>query len=179
MLQFVELVSISLPAGLTVTLPWDVRQKSRFLARLDGGAECGFVLPRGSVLLDGAVARAESGELVRVVAAAEDLSVAQAPDPARLLRAAYHLGNRHVPVELGTTRLAYQHDHVLDDMVRDLGLVVSRERLPFAPESGAYKSNGQVHGGHRHESGGHGHGGHAHGSGGHSHGHARGGHSHG
>lgn len=173
MLEFVEIAQIAgVAAELGVTLPWDTRQKSRFLAQLDDGSEAGFVLPRGTVLDDGALLRASTGQLVRVRAALEDLSVARALDAATLLRAAYHLGNRHVPVQLGTTRLAYQHDHVLDDMVRDLGLEVSRERLPFSPESGAYKKGTRTpHGGHRHhEGGGHAHGGHAHGPGGHSHG---------
>jgi urease accessory protein len=73
-----------------------------------------------------------------VIAAPEELSVAVARDAHELARAAYHLGNRHVAVELAPGRVAYLHDHVLDDMLRSLGLVVVSERAPFEPESGAY-----------------------------------------
>ena len=136
-------------AGLT--LSFDRRRRSRFRARLDGGEEIAVVLPRGTVLEDGDVLVLEDDRLVRVNAASEVLSRAAAEDPLLLARAAYHLGNRHVPVQVGAGFLAYQHDHVLDDMVRGLGLVVAAVEAPFEPESGAY-GHGHGHGGrHSHE----------------------------
>ncbi len=173
MLQFVEVARLAVGHTRTLTLPWDIRQKSRFLAKLDSGEECGCLLARGNVLQDGDLLRAEDGTVARVVAAPELLSTGHTRDVGSLLRAAYHLGNRHVPVELHPTWLAYQHDHVLDIMVRELGLRVTQETLPFAPESGAYRSGHAVNretGSHGHGSaqGGHGHGDSSHG--GHSHG---------
>ena len=114
MLQFTEVIpaeqaqalaQLQEPA-LSLTLPWDTRQRSRFLARLDGGGECSCILPRGGVLAHGDLLRSADGTLARVQAAPEQLSVAEAQDTAALLRAAYHLGNRHVPVQLELSRLA-------------------------------------------------------------------------
>jgi len=102
-----------------------------------------MLLPRGTVLLDGQLLRVE-GEpwLVLVRAAAETLSVARTSDPHLIARAAYHLGNRHVALELGPGWLAYEHDHVLDGMVRSLGLDVGTRVAPFEPETGGYKHEG-------------------------------------
>jgi urease accessory protein len=85
--------------------------------------------------------------VVRVEAAPEQVSEARSPDPLLRMRASYHLGNRHVPLELTADALRYLHDHVLDDMVRGLGLAVTCAQLPFEPEAGAYASEGH---GHRH-----------------------------
>jgi urease accessory protein len=144
----------------TVTLTLDERRKSRLLASLDDGREAAVLLPRGSALRDGDVLRAEEGPLVRVRAAAESLSVAHTKDAHLLLRGAYHLGNRHVPLELGDGWLAYQHDHVLDDMVRGLGLVVEARLAAFEPEGGAFRHEGAGHA-HQHDED-HPHGGHGH-----------------
>jgi urease accessory protein len=136
-------------AGLT--LSFDRRRRSRQRARLDGGEEVAVVLPRGTVLEDGDVLLLDDERLVRVNAAAEVLSRATSTDPLVLARAAYHLGNRHIPVQVGPGFLAYQHDHVLDDMVRGLGLVVATVEASFEPESGAY-GHGHGHGGrHSHD----------------------------
>jgi urease accessory protein len=136
-------------AGLT--LSFDRRRRSRLRARLDGGEEVAVVLPRGTVLEDGDVLVLDDDRLVRVNAAAEVLSRATSADPLVLARAAYHLGNRHIPVQVGPGFLAYQHDHVLDDMVRGLGLTVAAVEAPFEPESGAY-GHGHGHGGrHSHD----------------------------
>ena len=72
-------------------------------------------------------------------AAAQTLSLVRAADPVALARAAYHLGNRHVPVQVGAGWLAYEHDHVLDDMVEELGLAVETRVAPFEPEAGGYR----------------------------------------
>ena len=140
------------PEGRLV-LDYDARTKSRFLARLENGQEIAVQLPRGTTLSGGDRLLADDGASFEVVAATEELSVATTNDPLLLARAAYHLGNRHVPLEVGLGRLAYQHDHVLDDMVRRLGLTLTFEQAPFTPEGGAYGH------GHGHEHGhGHGHG---------------------
>jgi urease accessory protein len=129
------------PAG-TATLTLDERRRSRRRLTLDDGREAALLLPRGSALRDGDRLLSDEGAVVLVRAAVESLSVARAADPHLLLRGAYHLGNRHVPVELGDGWLAYEHDHVLDDMVRGLGLSVEARRAPFEPEAGAFRHGG-------------------------------------
>jgi urease accessory protein len=155
-----------------LTLPYDTRQRSRFRSVLDGGREVAVVLERGNVLRQGDVLAAADGTLVGVRAADELLSVATAPDTLTALRAAYHLGNRHVPLHIADQRLAYLHDHVLDDMVQRLGLSIVQMHAPFEPEAGAYHgdSHSQPHshsssppsGVHSHAGGDGGGGGHAH-----------------
>jgi urease accessory protein len=145
-----------------VDLVYDQRQKSRQKITTRSGAVLGLFLPRGTILRHGDVLLADDGSCIRVEAAPEELSVIESDDHFQLLRAAYHLGNRHVMLQIAPGRLAYQHDHVLDDMVRGLGLNVACVTAPFHPEAGAY------HGGdHGHDQG-HGHS-HAHGHHGHSH----------
>jgi urease accessory protein len=80
---------------------------------------------------------------VRVCAAPEAVTTAHAGDPLGLARASYHLGNRHVPLQVGPGWVRYQRDHVLDDMVRGLGLRVVHESARFEPERGAY--HGHAH----------------------------------
>ncbi|MGK2913842.1 MAG: urease accessory protein UreE [Porticoccaceae bacterium] len=137
-------------AQVTLRLPYDVRKKSRFKAESTEGEGFGVMLPRGRVLRDGDQLLDDSGRIVAVQAAPENLSIAAADDPCLLARAAYHLGNRHVPLQIGTGWLRYQHDHVLDAMVVGLGLHVSVEALPFEPEDGAYASGEGAHSGHHH-----------------------------
>jgi urease accessory protein len=134
------------PAGpeATLTLDYDDRKKSRQLVRLDGGEEVALFLPRGTVLKDGDRLRCEDGLMVTVVAAPETLSSVQTVDWMLLARGAYHLGNRHVPVEIAAGGLRYQHDHVLDGMVRALGMEVRTVSAPFQPEPGAY-AHGHAH----------------------------------
>jgi len=132
---------------VTVKLPWESRTRSRQRVRLDDGAEALLLLPRGTVLRDGDVLRSDSGRCLRILAATEAVSTAHAEQGAMLLRAAYHLGNRHVAVEIGAGWLRYLHDHVLDDMLRGLGLRVVVEQAPFEPEAGAYApGHGYGHG---------------------------------
>jgi len=132
----------------TVTLPFEARRRSRLRTRLDDGREVALLLPRGTLLADGAsLLDEETNFVVTVKAAAETLSIARAAERHLLVRAAYHLGNRHVPLQLGPEWLAYQHDHVLDDLVRGLGLTVQIECRPFEPEAGGYGR------GHRHDPG--------------------------
>jgi len=150
--RLTEVVPAGAAAG-TLTLPFGERRRSRLRARLDDGREVALLLPRGTELRDGDRLRDESGELSVVVRAAEEtLSWVRADDRLLLARAAYHLGNRHVPVQIGPGWLAYQHDHVLDGMVAELGLPVEVRQAPFEPESGGYRHGGQaaVLGGHHH-----------------------------
>jgi urease accessory protein len=149
MLQFREILITGPEDGAPTakaTLTLDDRRRSRLRFILDDGREAALFLPRGSALRDGDRLRADDGEIVTVRAAPEHLSVARAADPHLLLRGAYHLGNRHVPVQIGEGWLAYEHDHVLDDMVRGLGLAIEARRAPFEPEAGAFRHDaGHAH----------------------------------
>lgn len=155
-----------LPAGsaqtdLRLELSIDQRIRSRLRVTLSDGQDAGLDLARGEILRGGEILSNENGVLVEVIAAAEPLSVVRTDDPLLKARVCYHLGNRHVPLEISDEYLSYQHDHVLDDMVKGLGAAVSFENLPFEPEAGAYggSSHGHSHG-HSHDhshDGGHGH----------------------
>ncbi len=140
------------PASVRLTLPFDLRQRSRLLAQLDTGEEVGLLLERGTLLRGGDHLLASDGRVIEVVAAAESVSVVTAHAPWDLARAAYHLGNRHIAVQVGQGWLRYLHDHVLDDMVRGLGFKVTTADEPFEPEGGAYAHSGQPHS-HDHEHG--------------------------
>jgi urease accessory protein len=153
-----------------LVLDWDVRQKSRFDATSSDERHVGVFLPRGTVVRGGDVLLTQDGSLLRVVAAPQPvLRITACPDhPAHeqafdLMRAAYHLGNRHVPIELQPDHLKIEPDHVLADMLRAMHLTVVEKREPFEPEGGAYGAHGAGQGhGHSH---GHGHTHHAHGHG--------------
>jgi urease accessory protein len=122
----------------TVTLDWERRQRTRLRARLDDGREAAIRLPRGSgTLRDGDLLRAVDGTLITVRAAAEALSVVEG-DGQALIRACYHLANRHVPLALMPGRLCWRHDHVLDVMVGGLGHEIRHEAAPFEAEGGAW-----------------------------------------
>jgi urease accessory protein len=173
------LASALLKRAATVSLDWDVRQKSRFEATDSQGRTLGVFLPRGTVVRGGDVLVAEDGSMIRVEAAPQPVLVITAckehGSPFDLTRAAYHLGNRHVPVELKPDHLKIEPDHVLADMLRAMHLIVNEANAAFEPEGGAYASGGHAHHGHDH---GHSHDhdhGHEHGHG-HDHGH---GHHHG
>lgn len=141
-------------SDVRLVLPFELRQKSRLLAKLDDGEEIGLTLPRGTVLRGGDRLQASDGRIVEVVAAPEQVSVVRIADARQLARAAYHLGNRHVPVQVGADTICYLRDHVLDDMLRGLGLPVAGDLLPFEPEAGAYASaQGHGHGTHGHDHG--------------------------
>ncbi|NEV65038.1 urease accessory protein UreE [Thiorhodococcus minor] len=131
-------------ARLTLTL--EQRVRSRLRATLDDGREVGLFLERGSSLRDGDCLESEAGLVVQIVAGDELLSVVRCDDPLLLARACYHLGNRHVALQIQPERLSYLHDHVLDDMLRGLGLSVALEHAPFEPEPGAYGGGHQGHG---------------------------------
>ena len=142
------LAPVLLQRASTVELDWDVRQKSRFAATDSQGRALGVFLPRGTLVRGGDVLVAEDGSLIRVLAAPQPVLVIthcpQHGTPFDLTRAAYHLGNRHVPIELQPGHLKIEPDHVLADMLRAMHLIVTAQDLPFEPEGGAYATG---HGG--------------------------------
>lgn len=127
----------------SLTLPYDARKRSRQRVCLDDGREAAIMLPRGTLLRDGDRLRLSQSETVVVKAAAETVSTVTASDLVQLARVAYHLGNRHVPLQVGEGWLRYQHDHVLDGMVKVLGGVARVEIAPFEPEGGAHVPHGE------------------------------------
>jgi urease accessory protein len=151
-----------LKRAATVELDWDVRQKSRFETTDSSGRSLGVFLQRGQVVRGGDVLVAEDGSLVQVLAAPQPVLVITAcqahGSPFDLTRAAYHLGNRHVPIELRSDRLLIEPDHVLADMLRAMHLIVNETQGPFEPESGAYAHGGHSHGHERATYGHHDHG---------------------
>lgn len=151
----------------TIELDWDIRQKSRFDATDSQGRQIGVFLSRGTAVRGGDVLVAEDGSLVRVIAAPQPvLRITHCTahgTPFDLTRAAYHLGNRHVPIELKPDHLKIEPDHVLADMLRSMHLIVVAVEEAFEPEGGAYGSHEHSHGsGHNHDHG-HDHG-HSHGN---------------
>ncbi len=138
----------------TLTLPLDKRIRSRQRVVLDDGTEAGVFLERGQVLHDGdLLSGADGSSIVRIRAASEPVSEVRCDNPLLLARACYHLGNRHMPLQIGNGMLRYQHDHVLDDMLRGLGLDPVFVEAPFEPEAGAYggSAQGHAHRGHTHD----------------------------
>ena len=165
------LAAVLVKRASTVELDWDTRSKSRFDATDSSGRHLGVFLPRGQVLRGGDVLVTEDGSVVKVLAAPQPVlritACAAHGTALDLPRAAYHLGNRHVALEVQTAHLQIEPDPVLADMLRAMHLIVSAVSAPFEPEGGAYAAAA-----HSHDSGhGHGHG--------HDHGHNHAGHSHG
>lgn len=157
MIKFENKVNASSDAPhTTLTLNKDQREKSRLKVTLDDGREGGLFFAKGTTFQEGDLIISIDGEtLVEVKAAPETVSTVKTDDPLALAKACYHLGNRHVSLQIEANFLRYQHDHVLDDMVRGLGLEVITEQAPFEPEAGAYSGGG--HHGHSHDDAHHGH----------------------
>lgn len=107
-------------------------------------------MPRGTVLQQGDCLRAETGEIIEVKAADETVSSVYVESPLMIARSCYHLGNRHVALQISSEFIRYQHDHVLDEMLRGMGLKVTLELAPFEPEAGAYGARVNAHS-HSHE----------------------------
>ena len=127
-----------------IELPFVLRQKSRLRVTTKAGVDVGLFLDRGIILRDGDLLKSDSGLVIQVIAAQEAVYNVFAKTPQALMCAAYHLGNRHVPLQVGDGWLRLEQDHVLKEMLLGLGMQVAEESLPFEPESGAYG------GGHRH-----------------------------
>jgi urease accessory protein len=155
--QGAGLAPVLIKRAATVELDWDVRQKSRFDATDSQGRTLGIFLQRGTLVRGGDVLVAEDGSIIRVIAAPQPVLVITActthGSAFDLTRAAYHLGNRHVPIELQSDHLKIEPDHVLADMLRAMHLTVREATEAFEPEGGAYSSAG-----HGHAQGEHGHG---------------------
>jgi urease accessory protein len=145
----IEVTSKITQAGVVaqeqLKLPFELRQKSRLRAKLVSGEEVALMLPRGEILRGGDKVSASDGRVIEVVAAPEKLLHVECASPTALARAAYHLGNRHVGVQVGDGFLRLSEDHVLEEMLRGLGATVTHIEAPFEPEAGAY-------GGHHHHS---------------------------
>ncbi|MDA7416472.1 urease accessory protein UreE [Xenophilus arseniciresistens] len=176
------LAPVLVKRAATVELDWDVRQKSRFETTDSQGRRIGVFLPRGTAVRGGDLLVLEDGSLVRVIAALQTVlritHCSAHGTPFDLTRAAYHLGNRHVPIELQSDHLKIEPDHVLADMLRAMHLIVNEVQESFEPEGGAYgghvTQDGHSHHGHDHSHAEHTHDhGHVHGPGcGHDHGHS-------
>ena len=151
------LAKVLVQRAASVTLDWDTRCKSRFDATDSTGRQLGVFLPRGTVVRGGDVLVAGDGSLVRVEAAPQTVLritfCSEHGTPFDLMRAAYHLGNRHVPIELRSDHLKIEPDHVLAEMLRARHMTVAEVQAPFEPEGGAYGDNAMM--GHDHV---HGHG---------------------
>jgi len=150
MLKFEEKIQTDNRAGnkanCSVTLVRDQREKSRLKVTLDDGREAGLFFEKGTTFKDGDLLISTDGSvIVEIKAADETVSSVYCNDPLLLARACYHLGNRHVPLQIDKNLLRYQHDHVLDEMVKGLGLEVKTEQAPFEPESGAYAAGSHSH----------------------------------
>ena len=145
MRRFEKVLARSDEASLPkLTLPYDLRRKTRQLVRLDDGEEIGLLRAPGTILKDGDILESAEGDRIRIAAAAEPILFITATEGEKLARAAYHLGNRHIPVEIGTGFLRLEADLVLKDMLKRLEVSVEERKEAFNPESGAYG------GGHRH-----------------------------
>lgn len=138
MLQLNDLAGNGASHDDTLTLPFETRRKSRFSASTDGGVDVGVFLPRGHLLRSGLVLTGPERFNVLIRAAPERVSVVRTDDALSFSRACYHLGNRHISLEILAGELRYLADHVLDGMIEGLGLVVTHESIPFEPEGGAY-----------------------------------------
>lgn len=142
-MQLTKLLKDYRGPAIALTLDFDQRQRSRQRVRLDDGRVAQLMIPRGAPLRAGDCLRGDNGRVVRVCAAPEAVSTVAVDDPVLLARAAYHLGNRHEPVQVGDRWLRYRRDHVLDAMLSELGLEPRHEHAPFEPERGAYHHHAQ------------------------------------
>ena len=141
-----RLENISLESHFeSIELTFDTRQKSRFRATLRNGSDIGVDLPRTGILRCGSYIATAEGEILKIEAKAERLMKVSAQHDFDLLKAAYHLGNRHVPLMLTPTALYFEPDHVLAEMIVGLGLTVQEVDHPFEPESGAYAQHQHDH----------------------------------
>ena len=151
MLTITEKLDTPAKPSASLTLPFEKRQKSRLRVSLDNNQEAALMLERGSVLRHGDLLQAENGLIVEVRAADEEVAVVSTEDSFLFARACYHLGNRHVPLQIGERWLRIQRDHVLESMVQSLGLLVRHEIAAFEPESGAYSGHSKHSQSHSHK----------------------------
>lgn len=132
------------PVADTLVLNHEQRQKGRLKAEASSGNEIRLFLERGHSLMPGDLLKTECGQVIQIKAAKEEVMVATCDDWTRFSRACYHLGNRHVKIEVGERVLKITPDYVLQEMLEQLGLTVTSVVDVFIPESGAY-SKGHHH----------------------------------
>lgn len=140
MLKIEEVIETDAKVDDTLTLAFEYRQKSRQRVCLDSGEDAGLLLPHGTVLRGGNLLLADDGRIIEVIAALEKVSLVRSDDLFSLMRACYHLGNRHIPLQIDKCSVCYRYDPVFDEMVKALGLTVIQEQTSFEPESGAYNN---------------------------------------
>ncbi|MGV3582438.1 MAG: urease accessory protein UreE [Methylophilus sp.] len=144
MLNITQRISLAEKIDDYIELPFDLRQKSRLRVTTQSGIDAALFLDRGVILRGGDLLKSDGGLVMQIVAAQEPVYDVVAPTPKALMCAAYHLGNRHVPLQVGDHWLRLEQDYVLKEMLLGLGMSVSEKLAPFEPEAGAYG------GGHRH-----------------------------
>lgn len=132
------------PVDDWLDLPYEFRCRSRFRVTSRSGADVGVILERGFVLDIGDVLSSTDGRRYGINAADETVVTAYADDWNSFARACYHLGNRHVPMQIGERWLRIQPDHVLQELIANFGLRIANEQAPFRPEGGAYSSGGKI-----------------------------------
>ncbi|VAW50809.1 Urease accessory protein UreE [hydrothermal vent metagenome] len=145
MIELTKKIDNKKQADNYLTLPIEQRVRSRLRVKLDDGNDAGLFLPRGSLLRGGDQLSNESGIIIEVVAAKETVTTVYCDTAELLARAAYHLGNRHVPLQVEAGWLRFQHDHVLDEMLQQMGLTPVVEQASFEPEAGAYQQAPHSH----------------------------------
>lgn len=134
-----------------VHLPFDDRKRGRLKIKTRTGQEAGIQIERGQVLRDGSWLSTDKGDLLEVKALPEEVTTAYVTDSTLFAQGCYHLGNRHVPLQIGEGFLRYQRDYVLDEMLKGLGITPQHEKAVFEPENGAYAPGSGHHHGHDHE----------------------------
>ncbi len=148
MLEVYEKTTHAETATEELCLAYDQRKRGRLKAHTASGLDIGLFLERGEALRDGQLLRSKCGVIIAVRAADEEVATATSEDSLLFARACYHLGNRHVPLQIDHRQLRFQRDPVLEQLARQLGMTVMCETAPFHPESGAYSG----HGHHEHKS---------------------------
>jgi urease accessory protein len=144
MLNITQRINLAEKIDDYIELPFDLRQKSRLRVTTQSGIDAALFLDRGVILRGGDLLKSDGGLVIQIIAAQEPVYDVVAPTPQALMCAAYHLGNRHVPLQIGDQWLRLEQDYVLKEMLLGLGMSVSETLAPFEPEAGAYG------GGHRH-----------------------------
>jgi len=144
MLNITQRISLAEKIDDYIELPFDLRQKSRLRVTTQSGIDAALFLDRGIILRGGDLLKSDGGLVIQIIAAQEPVYDVVAPTPKALMCAAYHLGNRHVPLQVGDHWLRLEQDYVLKEMLLGLGMSVSERFASFEPEAGAYG------GGHRH-----------------------------
>lgn len=138
MLKLTDIAAAETSIDEVLTLPFELRQKCRQSVTTDSGLEVGLFVSRGQILRSGLILTGPDAISVLIKAAPEAVTVMRSNDMLQFARACYHLGNRHVPLQILKGELRYLQDHVLDHMLQSMGYTLHHDTLPFEPEAGAY-----------------------------------------